>query len=134
METVKNVCRAGELIAPIVERLEREMENALGVEWTQTWHVGLPEWDRTPGEVNVPWILRLRNLTLAYDMIEYGKMRYNMLGNGGHWFPGNKADKMGELDLTAALRKSPNATAIPGLLEEAHKLLGGAEQKRLQEA
>jgi len=102
-------------------------------EWTDTWQVGLPEWHETPGHINIPWILRLRNLVLAFDMIEFGRMRYNLLGNGGHWFPGNKADKLGEVDLTECLRNSPHAAKIPAVLAEAHALLAGEERKRLQQ-
>ncbi len=132
LETLRHLDNAEELVRPIVEKLEREMERVLGSEWTRTWRNGLPEWDTAPGEVNVPWILRLRNLALAYDMVEYGKMRYNMLGNGGHWFPGNKANGAQKLKWGNTLAASPHAATIPQLLAETDAMLGGAEGKRLQ--
>jgi len=131
-EAIEHLDRAADVIAPIQKRLEDEMVRVLGAEWVETWYKGLPQWHETPGEINIPWILRLRNLALAYDMIEFGKMRYNLLGNGGHWFPGQKADKLGKHDLTACLKKSPNAKKIPVALAEAHALLAGEERKRLQ--
>jgi uncharacterized protein len=77
--------------------------------------------------------LMLRNLAIAYDMIEYGKMRYNLLTNAGHWFPGANAVRAAELDLTPVLANSPHADRIPGALVEAHGLLGGEAVKRLSE-
>ena len=133
MEAVAQLDRAAKLIAPIERRLHDELARVLGKDWAETWDALLPEWHETPGGINIPWILRLRNLALAYDMIEFGKMRYNLLGNGGHWFPGNKADKLGELDLRECLRRSPHADRIPQALAEAHAMLAGAEVKRLQQ-
>jgi predicted aldo/keto reductase-like oxidoreductase len=134
METVEKLDQAADLVAPIVERLEAAMAEAVGEDWAATWQEGLPDWSETPGDIHVPWILRLRNLALAYDMTGYAKMRYNLLGNGGHWFPGNKADKLDDVDLTAALSASPHAEKIPGYLAEAHAMLAGEEVKRLQES
>lgn len=133
METADLSDRAAELVAPIVARLDAEMERALGREWLDTWHVGLPEWQDTPGGVNIPTILRLRHLVLAYDMVDYAKMRYNLLGNGGHWFPGENASKLAELDLDGCLRDCPHADRVPELLAETHAMLGGKEVKRLQQ-
>ncbi|MCH7958922.1 MAG: aldo/keto reductase [Candidatus Hydrogenedentes bacterium] len=133
METVEKLDDAKKWVAPVIERLEAELSRVLGEEWAETWNQGLPEWNDTPGEINMPWILRLRNLALAYDMVEYGKMRYNMLGNGGHWFPGAKASAVGEIDLSACLANSPHAASIPTALAEAHTLLAGEEKKRLIE-
>lgn len=132
MDTVAHLDHARELVSPIVKRLEKEMADVLGQDWVDTWRIGLPEWHETPGEINIQWVLRLRNLALAYDMIEFARMRYNLLGNGGHWFPGNKADKLDEVDLTGCLRNSPHAAKIPRLLAETHQLLQGEEVKRLQ--
>ena len=132
LQTAELSDRAAEIATPIAEELDKELERVLGKEWLETWHVGLPAWDKTPGEVNIPWILRLRNLALAFDMLEYGKMRYNLLGHGDHWFPGNKADKLTDIDLRDCLQRSPHRTRIPALLAETHELLVGAERNRLQ--
>ncbi|MCH7909189.1 MAG: aldo/keto reductase [Candidatus Hydrogenedentes bacterium] len=133
METVEKLDDAEKWVAPVIEKLEAELARVLGNEWAETWEQGLPDWNDTPGEINMRWILRLRNLALAYDMVEYGKMRYNMLGNGGHWFPGAKADAIDEIDLSECLANSPHAATIPTALAEAHTLLAGEEKKRLIE-
>ncbi len=132
LQTAELSDRAAEIAAPIAELLDNEMDRVLGREWIDTWKEGLPDWEHTPGQVNIPWILRLRNLALAFDMLEYGKMRYNLLGHGDHWFPGNKADKLNGFDLFECLARSPHRTRIPKLLEETHNLLAGEERKRLQ--
>ena len=133
METAEKSGQAGDDIAPIVARLQREMEHALGKEWVATWRTGLPQWHETPNEINIPIILQIRNLAVAFDMVEFGKMRYNLLGNGGHWFPGKKADKLAEVDLSECLKDSPHRDVIPELLAETHAMLQGEERKRLQQ-
>ena len=126
--------QADEILPPILERLEREAIATLGKDWLDNWKVGLPSYDRTPGNVNIPVILWLRNLALAYDMMEYSKARYNLLTNAGHWFPGAKADKISRLDLDSCLASSPYAQEIPQLLQETDRLLGGAPVKRLSQS
>jgi hypothetical protein len=79
-------------------------------------------------------ILWLRNLAIAYDLVEYGKMRYNLLGNGGHWFPGQKADNLDQLDLRECLVNSPYRDQIPQFLAEAESMLGGKEVQRLSQS
>ncbi|MCW8131680.1 MAG: aldo/keto reductase [Planctomycetota bacterium] len=119
------------LLAPVEARMRAEMERVLGRDWCESWHVGLPEWSKAPGQVNVYEILRLRNFAKAFDMLEYGKMRYNLLGKGDHWFPGNQADKLAGLDFAAALAGSPHQAAVPSALAEAHALLKAEDVKRL---
>ncbi len=126
--------QATEILPPILQRLQQQAEEVLGAEWMKTWQVGLPSYQETPGNVNIPVILWLRNLALAYDMIEYGKARYNLLTNGGHWFPGAKADKIDRLNLKDCLHNSPHADKIPGYLAECDRLLGGAGVKRLSQS
>jgi len=114
-----------------------------GAEWAGSFEEGLPDWTEVPGEVNIAIMLRLRNLALAFDMVEFAKMRYNLLGSAGNWFPGFKFDKFLELrekdpaqldaDLASCLRNSPHGESIPAALYECHELLAGEDRKRLQQ-
>lgn len=133
LKAVELLDRVDELLPPILVRLEEEAIATFGEAWVKTWHVGLPKPEETPGGMNIQVILWLRNLALAYDMLEYTKMRYGMLGNASHWFPGNKADRVKKLDLRQCLLRSPHADKIPTFLEDAHQLLGGQEVKRLSQ-
>ncbi|MCC5618353.1 aldo/keto reductase [Nostoc sp. CHAB 5836] len=131
LKTLELVDRASEMLPPILGRLESEAIATLGEDWVKSWETNLPTFDQTPGEVNIRVILWLRNLAIAYDLLDYAKMRYNLLGNGNHWFPGNKADRLDELDLQQCLARSPHADKILQLLEQAHQLLAGEAVKRL---
>ena len=132
METVAQIDRAEELIAPILERLDRAMREALGDDWVDSWDEGLPQWDATPGGINMPVILRMWNLAKAFDLVDYGKMRYNMLGSGGHWFPGNGLDDLDKYDLSECLKDSPHADTIPERLRDAYEIFKGEKRQRLQ--
>ena len=134
LKTLELLDNAAEILQPIISRLESEAVNILGEDWVKTWETNLPTWEKTPGEINMPVILWLLNLALAYDMIDYGKMRYNLLGNANHWFPGNRADKLNELDLRDCLVNSPQAEKIPQMLAKAQEILGSAEIKRLSQS
>ena len=134
LKTLELLDNAAEILPPIISRLESEAINILGEDWVKTWETNLPTWEETPGEVNMRVILWLLNLALAYDMIDYGKMRYNLLGQADHWFPGNRADKLDELDLRECLVNSPQAEKIPQMLAKAHDILGSAEIKRLSQS
>ena len=133
IKTLALLDQASELLPPIIDRLEREAAAKLGTKWLQTWREGLPTHADTPGNINIPTILWLRNLAIAYDMIEYGQMRYNLLENGGHWFPGAKATGIEQLDFSTCLANSPHAATIPSLLAETDRLLGGLDVKRLSQ-
>ena len=121
------------ILPPIIQRLEQEIIDQFGEDWFESWHVGLPQFQETPGNVNIPTILLLRNLAIAYDMIDYAKMRYNLLTNAGHWFPGANAARVPELDLSACLAKSPHGDRIPTALIETHQLLAGEAVQRLSQ-
>ncbi|HEY9697755.1 MAG TPA: aldo/keto reductase [Trichocoleus sp.] len=133
LKTLDWLDRADEILPSIINRLEQAAIAALGEDWYRTWHVGLPQPEETPGGINIPTILWLWNLATAYDMVGYGKMRYNLLGNGGHWFAGVKADRVKDFDFKHCLRHSPHADRIPDLLQQADRLLGGQTVQRLSQ-
>lgn len=126
--------KAEEILPPIIERLEQAAIASLGENWFKTWREGLPSYQDTPGNINIPVILWLRNLALAYDMTEYSKARYNLLENGGDWFPGATAKDVSKYDLEACLKNSPHKNKITDLLQESDRLLGGEAVKRLSQS
>ncbi len=126
--------QADSLLPPILARLEQALIDTLGERYAKTWQEGLPTYDATPGEVNISMILRLYHLAAAFDMVEFAKERYSLLGNGGQWFPGQKAHQETASTLMTALQHSPNREQILQILPQADQLLGGTEGKRLSQS
>ena len=123
---------ADKLVAEIETHLAAEMEKVLGADWCRNWETGIPKWENCPGEINIWEILRLWNFARSLDMVAFGKMRYNLLGQAGHWFPGKNAASIP--DLSAALEASPYREKIPGILREAHQLLFDKPVERLSKS
>ncbi|MBL6794293.1 MAG: aldo/keto reductase [Synechococcus sp. BS307-5m-G36] len=135
LKAIELLPNAVELIEPVHQRLEAAAVDALGREWMATWHVGLPSWQDTPGEINLPVLLWLHNLLEAWDLESFATARYRLLGHGGHWFAGSNADSFDDQvsvsDLQAVLGASPWRARIPIILAELKQRLAGDSQKRL---
>ena len=135
LQAVDLLNRANEFVPRIQTKLQKAALESLGGEWLATWHIGLPTWQETPGEINIPILLWLHNLVTAWGMEGFAKARYGLLGSASHWFPGKNADdldkEISEDSLKKVLVKSPWRDEIPHLLRQLRKRIGGRPQQRL---
>jgi predicted aldo/keto reductase-like oxidoreductase len=84
-----------------------------------------------PENINIPEVLRLRNLAVGLDMVDFGQYRYNMFEKAGHWFWGTKGNRC--TDCGDCLPRCPVNLPIPTLLRDTHQRLAAGERKRLWE-
>ena len=135
LQAVQLLPQAAQLLSPIVARLEQVRREVLGDAWLASWQQGLPAWQDTPGQINLPTLLWLHNLVEAWDLEGYAKARYGLLGAGSHWFPGANADALdqtvSEAELKQVLVASPWADQIPQLLRDLRQRVGGTAARRL---
>jgi uncharacterized protein len=115
--------RAEEL--EVIDRLQFHLQTELDADFCSQCHACLP----CPEEINIPEILRLRNLAVAYEMVDYGKYRYRMLENAGHWFPGRRGPHCTECG--DCLPRCPQQLNIPELLFDADDRLKSSAGRRL---
>lgn len=134
LAAVGRLASAAPVVAEIDARLRAEMARVLGEEWWARWEEGIPEWEHVPGGINVWEILRLDNFARGLDLVDFGRMRYNLLGNADHWFPGEMAASFEDDEMRRALAASPFADQIPRRLREAHSRLFDKPVERLSKS
>ncbi len=130
VEVLEAINRLDELLPPIIQRLHQAWVEAVGEQLADPFDLGLPGCDEAPGGLNLPVILWLRGLARAYDMETYARGRYNLLGNAGHWFPGNNAAEAETMDLAQLEDHPVIGSQLRSLLIETHEMLGGAAVAR----
>ncbi|HEX2678518.1 MAG TPA: aldo/keto reductase [Polyangiales bacterium] len=72
-----------------------------------------------PSGIVIPEVLRLRKLWKCYDMLDFGRYRYNFLKAPDHWYPGAFAsdENLAKVDRS----KLPKDIDVIALLREAHQ-------------
>lgn len=108
-----------------MQQLDQVRGDRLGQDLCRQCYACLP----CPEDIHIPEVLRLRNLALGHDLVEYGQYRYRMFENAGHWFPGRRGDRC--TDCGDCLPRCPHQLDIPRLLKNAHIQLAGTSRRRL---
>ncbi|PSF38529.1 oxidoreductase [Aphanothece hegewaldii CCALA 016] len=127
LQVSNNVSPLTESEKTILERLENHLQTILGKEQCRQCYQCLP----CPESINIPEILRLRNLAVGYEMTDFAQYRYRMFENAGHWFAGNKGNRCTECG--DCLPRCPENLDIPTLLSDTHQRLNGSSRRRLWE-
>jgi uncharacterized protein len=137
MKVLPLIADAQRVLLPILERLAHAMQSATGSRDPEACLPGLPDWDQTHRGYHLPIILWLLNLAKGWDMVEYAHMRFNLLGNGDSWFPGERprpGDALDDVALIQSLGNYPGASTVPARLREAVALLSGEARQRLSKS
>lgn len=133
VDIVDKLGHCDEEIAVIADKLDSQKERVIGKDWVRNSLKNLPHWTEAPDKINIHSILHLYNLAKGLDLLEYAKMRYNLLGSNDHWFPGNKSENAAKFakQITEMCGEygSEFAEEIPGILQEAHELLNVVKEK-----
>ncbi len=123
-----------EKVTTIVTHLDQEMAQIVDANWPQDYLTGIPEWHALPGRMNVQGMLWLWSLRQAFDLADYAKFRYNLLGVSEHWFPGENGEHIAEINQTAlreSLKESPYQNKVMEILASLHDQLKAEEGQRL---
>ena len=124
-------------VPEIQRRLEKESMITLGYEWYFNCFRNLPNWQNTPGKINIPVLIWLSNLCDAWDMSEFVKSRYQLLGNANHWFPGNNSNELdinvSEKELLDSIKNHIEPAKVISKLRSLKQKFGSQAVKRLSE-
>ena len=101
------------------------MRQATGLERPDQLWPCLPPWDRTPGYANIPMTLWLFHLAGGWDLVEYARSRYRMMGDEIPWVPGLPPRTLETIKCEGLLQEcGVDEDRILQSLVEAHALLG----------
>ncbi len=135
LEAISLLDKSHEFVPLIGNKLQEEFIKVLGLNWYQNWDKNLPKWDETPGDINIPVLLWLSNLLEVLDLEGFAKSRYQLLGNGSHWFPGNNSNlidiNVSENDLLNSLNKHMDPQKVIRIIRNLKNKFGKGDQLRL---
>ena len=119
-----------ETVQGIYQQWKQLMEAATGHSRPDALWQSFPAWQQTPGYINIGLILWLYNLARGWDLLEFSRRRYKMLGQDMPWVPGLNGATARQYDLGGVAEQ----VGIPveeliRMLEKAHILLGDQDDR-----
>jgi len=111
-------------VSAIAGDLTARLEAVCGKDFYENYYDSLPDWDEVPGHIHLRNVVWLWLLTKGLDLVEFGKMRYGVIGNVSDYFPGEKVDleRLPEIKETV-LKGNPYADTIVEIINEVPELL-----------
>jgi len=117
--------RHSTLLREIDRKWRSAMRQATGHERPDQLWTELPSWDRTPGYINIPMSLWLYNLARGWDLLEYARSRYRMMGEEIPWVAGLPPRAPEVIRSEGILKEyKVDEDSVLEKLVEAHQLLG----------
>lgn len=118
-----------ETVAKIDTRLRQTMLENTGHKRPDDLWDKLPPWDQAPGNINLRMVLWLYNMYRAWGMKSYARERYDMLGTGSAWVPGNNGSGADDLDFSSLSKIADlPPDELKRLLLQAHEVLKKSKQ------
>jgi len=112
-------------IRKIYRRWEQRMEAATGHTRPDALWSSFPPWWQTPGYINIGMILWLYNLARNWDLVEFSRNRYRLLGQNMPWVPGLNGTAARNYDFgNVAEQAGIPVEELLKTLGDAHVLLG----------
>lgn len=122
---------SSDMVADVDRRCAAAMHKATGSVRPEELWGRFPPWDKTPGLINIPFILWLYNLGCGWGLWGYSRRRYSLLGREVEWVPGCNASSADAYDLRSiAEAAGMKSDELIHQLKEAHRLLGGQDPDR----
>ena len=112
-------------VQDIYRKWGQAMEEASGKTRPDALWDSFPSWRQTPGYMNIGFMLWLYNCVRGWDLLEFARNRYRMLGTEMPWVAGNDAWAAQRYDLAQLADKAGmSAEELRALLVDVHTLLG----------
>ena len=117
-----------DLVERIYGRWQLAMEEISGSPRPDALWLKFPDWQKTPGYMNIGFMLWLYNLARGWGLLEFARKRYKMLGREMPWVAGNNAGAVRNYDLAElAGEAGMSGEDLTAMLEDAHALLARTE-------
>ncbi len=125
-EDVEGVCPAPAPMKEDDQRILKLMEEQKQLDPHHS--IDFYQFENDPSGLNIPEILRFRQMLDCYDMSTFARFRYNMFEEKGHWFPGMFPDE--ELLRKVDLSKVPDNYPLVEIIRDTHQKLYKPKEKK----